>query len=56
MDRLTLRNLEIGNQTGPAVELFDVRDALLAELTLDRPGSADAIRLQNVTPRKSFTT
>jgi polygalacturonase len=51
VDKLTLRNVDIFRQAGPAIQLFDVRDAALADLTLSPDGSCDPIQSQNVTFR-----
>lgn len=49
VSRLTLRNVDISDQVGPAVFISDARDVAISELTPRTPaGEGEVIRLDNV--------
>jgi polygalacturonase len=54
VNQLTLRNIRISDQLGPAISLFDVRQAHLGDLDVEAT-EAQAIQLENVTLRKRMS-
>jgi hypothetical protein len=48
VDKLTLRNIDISGQLGPAISVSDARDLLLSGCVFRTPSESENVKLENV--------